>query len=1662
LAENTSVQSYRAQRSSDGLLCVIKCLKSPEPSPEELARLRREFEIIRQINTPEVIKAYELINTSDWHAIILEDFGGLPLSQAFSAQTLPLGAFLTLAIKITRALSQIHQHHFIHKDINPSNILLNPNSGMLKIIDFSIASGLSSEKQNLRAPHILEGTLAYLSPEQTGRVNRSVDLRTDLYALGVTFYQLLADRLPFEEDEPVALVHSQIALEPPSLLELVPGLPTVLNALVMRLLAKNAAERYQSCTGLLADLEDCLEQFQTSGQIMAFELGRMDLMEQFHLPQKLYGRGKEISSLLEAFERAVDPAQRVEMVLVAGHPGIGKTSLVQELFQSLTLRGGYFISGKFDPMQRDIPYFALLQAWRALFQQILGEPASAIAAWRSRLLEALGTNAQIMLDVLPELELITGPQPAVVELPAGQAQNRYRLVFKNFVQVFTQPDHPLVLFLDDLQWADAASLELLDILVSAPEQQYLLILGAYRDNEITPDHAFLHCIDHIRQAGGEVTSLILAPLQLKDITHFVQDAFYTTPAIARPLAALLEAKTGGSPFFLNEFIKSLVARQLIHYERSAGWVWNLEQIRSQPITDNVVDLVTANIRQLSPQVQELLKLAAYLGGQFDLQTLALAYHESVQQTARVLWEAVRNNLILPLSDTYNLAAYGEVGDEKGRPVVYRFAHDRIRQAVESTISPTEGLLLHLHLGQLLNNLPPAEKSEKVFEIANHLNQAASLLGNEAEKQALAEANLLAGQRAKRSAAFQPAWHYFSAGLELLNHSIWQENYHLALSLYLEAIESGYSCGLLDTCIPLIETVLQNTSSLHDQSIAHQIMVKIRVAQNQPVAALEHALGVLKKIGVELPLYPSPNDLQQGIRKVQTALAGRPVEDLADLPAMSDPDRLAALQILTSTTVAAFNAIRPLYALISFERVYFSIQYGNTPMSPAAYASYGLYLCGDPDQIEQGYQFGHMALRLQEKLNALPYKARTAITAYSFVMHWKDPLRSILEPVLDAYQSGLETGDVEFASAALLVHAHSAFLSGLELTGLHETFQGHVHSIKRLGHPRNQLVLEMHLQLVHNLLQPGPTSDVISGEYYQEETALTQHVQGSDFLTIFRLYSYKVLIDCLFERYEQAAQQLKTLEKYLDSARSEFVSTLYYFYDSLVCLGLYSSLSKAEQAAGLEQVAANLAVLQRLAHYAPANQSHRVSLLEAELARLTGRSGEAREFYDQAIKLARENQFLQDEGLACERAATFYLERGQIRLAIFYLVDARSAYTHWGARGKVQQLDEKYAPYFSRKSDPLYTLTELSSTSSHAINGSLDVASLVKASQALSGEIVLEKLLDTLMKIIIENAGAQFGYLLLEENEQWLIAASGDNTVKTPCPIETEPLHMALSVVRYVIHTHETVTLDDAVQTGPFRRDSFICQHQVHSLLCLPLIKQSFLVGVLYLENNLAPGAFSPQQLEFLRLLSTQAAISIENARFYDTLEQKVAERTQELQQEVLRRRKSEELAQQLAITDPLTGLFNRRYFFSMLECELNRARRYQTNFGVLIVDLDHFKNVNDRYGHLVGDQVLKAIAELGKSNFREVDTLARYGGEEFVALLPQTNLENTLLAAERLRQLLADNPIMTSAGPVEVKASLGVTTFNLTGDHLPDSLLERADRALYRAKNEGRNRVAWE
>ncbi len=1534
---------YRGIRKEDNQAVILKFLREEYPAPEEIIRYKQEYKITHNLNIKGVVQAYNLEKYQNTLVIIFEDFGGESLKNLMNNQKFTLKEFLFIAIKISKILGKIHASNIIHKDINPSNIVFRPDTKQLKLIDFGISSILSHETSTIRNPNILEGTLAYISPEQTGRMNRLLDYRTDFYSLGATFYELLTDQLPFDATDAMELVHCHIAKQPILPHELNPEIPKAVSDIVMKLLAKTAEERYQSAWGLKADLKECLFQLLHYSQISDFPLGRHDISDKFQIPQKLYGREAEVETLLAAFERVAagnkseelrmkgETAHTSEMMLVSGYSGIGKSALVQEIYKPITRRRGYFISGKFDQFQRNIPYSAVVNAFSDLVHQLLTETEASLVQWREKLLTAFGANGQIIIDVIPEVELIVGKQPEVPELAPAESQNRFNLVFQNFIRVFTQPEHPLVMFIDDLQWADVASLNLIKLLMTAPDSQDLFFIAAYRDNEVSEAHPLMLTVDEIRQSGVRVDHISLSPLDLSNVNQLISDTLKCSLDQTIFLAKLILVKTGGNPFFMNEFLKSLYTEKLLKFDRKqGGWTWDLEQIKAQDITDNVVELMASKIQKLNAIAQRVLQLAACIGNQFDLQTLAIVLEKSQKETALDLHEAVAESLVLPLDDTYKLIGEleQEVTSQKSNypllithypspiTIEYKFAHDRIQQAAYSLIPPQDKQAVHWQVGQLLlQNTPQQVREQKIFDIVNQLNFGIELITIQSERDELAQLNLIAGKKAQASAAYEPAWNYLNVGMDCLSADSWQRQYNLTLSLYVEAAEAAYLSGNFEEMEKLASVVLQQARTLLDKVNVYEVKIQGCTVHNKPLEAIDTALSVLRMLGIKFPKNPKKLDLLLELVKTKLTMKGKGIGDLIDLPEMTNPYKLAAMRILSRVVSAAYFAAPELLPLLVFKQVKLSIEYGNTSVSCSAYATYGLILCGEAvGDVESGYQFGQLALSLIDKFNAKELKARTLLVVNYFIRHWKEHIRKTVKPLLDAYLIGLETGDLEYAAYSACVHCYHSYVAGKELSSLEREMAKYSNAIKKLNQQTAFYYNALARQVVLNLMDRAEDKFRLIGESYDEIKMLPLHIEANAKNICHSVYFYKFFLSYLFQDYERAIENAKLVEENIDSAVGSI--PLSHFYNSLAHLAIYFDASKPEQKQILLKVAANQKQLKKWASYAPMTHLHKFYLVEAERHRVLGDHAKAMNYYDRAIELAKEHEYINEEALAHELAAKYYLALGKAKIARVYLLDAYYCYRRWGAIAKVKDLELRYPQLLSLKSDGVAaaqlktsatqtgtidptTSTDPRTTSSGS-SEALDLATAIKASQAIFGEMMLDKLLAKLMKILIENAGAQKGFLIMHSQPEsgndkgkLLIEAAGavdrDNiTLLQSTPIESigiqdKTLQLSLAIVNYVARMKESVVLNDATRDSKFKLDPYIIQNKPKSILCVPLINQGKLISIVYLENNLTEGAFTPNRLEVLKLLSVQAAISIKNAKLYTEVKESERKLTQFLE-----------------------------------------------------------------------------------------------------------------------------------------------------------------------------------
>ncbi|HAZ44153.1 MAG TPA: serine/threonine protein kinase [Cyanobacteria bacterium UBA11369] len=1505
IQEGATTVIYRGQREEDEKPAIVKILKHEYPTLEDITRLKHEYEITKNLDLAGIIKPYSLENYQNGIALILEDFGGRSLQEFICDSPIPIRDFLTIAIGLASSLGEVHKNNIIHKDIKPSNIIINPKTLEVKIADFSIASRLVKEIPKLSNPNLLEGTLAYMSPEQTGRMNRSLDYRTDFYSLGVTFYEILTGELPFKSTDTLELIHCHIAKNPAAPAQIIPEIPEAISKIVMKLLAKTAEERYQSAWGLKADLETCLTQLQTTGKIDNFPIGQLDYASQLIVPQKLYGRQQEVATLMAAFDRVAGDGTNpttTELLLVSGYSGIGKTSIIKEIHKPIVRQRGYFIAGKFDQFKRNIPYACIIQAFQSLMRQLLTEPTDKLQIWKNKLLAALGQNGQVIIDVIPEVELIIGKQPEIPQLPPTEAENRFNRVFKQFIYVFTQKEHPLVIFLDDLQWADSATLKLMQLLMTDPDSQYLLLIGAYRDNEVSYTHPLIKTIEEIQKSGISVNHIVLQPLNLDDVKQLIADTLKQTTEKVNSLAKLIFNQTGGNPFFLTQLLQELKSENLLTFNFSSlptggtkgEWQWNIEEIKAIGIADkSAVELVASRIEKLPKATQEVLKLAACVGNRFTLDVLSIVNEKSPSETAIELYWALQTGLIIPLSESYKIPLVFDLEKSKIYSVAYKFLHDRVQQAAYFLIPESQKKATHLKIGRLLLKNAPAEEIEaNIFDIVNQLNLGSDILIQESEKDELARLNLIAGRKAKAAIAYELAFKYLNAGLELLSANAWDNNYDLTWALYVEATESAYLSGEFEPMRQKADIVVQKAKTLLDKIKVYECKILACVAEEKLLEGIEIALQTLKLLGVNFPEEPTEEDINRALAETASLIPENGIEGLMNLPPMSDAYSLATIQILTSILPASYHAAPKLYVLFVLSQVNLSITQGNAPISAYAYSGYGLLLCGIANNIELGYQFGQLALNLFLQFGDKSLNVKVLVVVATFILHWKCHLKETLSLFEAGYQSGIESGDLESTAWSRYFECQASYLIGEELTSLDRKIESYSHAIRQV---KQQLPLndnEILRQVVLNLMGRADDPCRLIGEAYNEERSLPQHQAANDMQALYYLYLHKLILCYLFGNYSQALENATLAAQYVTSVPAQPVVPHFYFYDSLVRLAIYNSLSELEQNLVLRQVQANQKKMRFWARHSPYNYKHKYNLVEAEKARVLGQNMKAMEYYDKAIEAANEQGYIQEEALANELAALFYQCRGRKKIAKTYMTDAYYGYIRWGSSAKVRSLDEKYPQLISRnlvKENAGFEKNQKTTrTTTGSRSGALDLATAIKATHAISSEIVLDKLLDKLIKILIENAAAQKGILILAKSEQLNIEAAAEAgkdevVVLQSIPVETSQ-EIPVSVINYVARTKEDVVLDRANKEGIFTSDRYILKYQPLSLLCAPILYQGKLIAILYLENNLSTGVFTKERLEVLKLLTSQVAISIENSLLYRTLEEKVLDRTRELQE----------------------------------------------------------------------------------------------------------------------------------------------------------------------------------
>ncbi|MBD2579580.1 ATP-binding sensor histidine kinase [Oscillatoria sp. FACHB-1406] len=1495
---------YRAKQLSGLRPVVIKVLRQTYPSFNEIVQFRNQYAIACNLAIEGIVRPISLEPWQNGYALVMEDNGSISLAQYARSQKLDWINVLNIAIQLADILHDLHEQRTIHKDIKPANILINPETQQIKLIDFSIATLLPKENQELQNPHLLEGTLAYISPEQTGRMNRCIDYRTDFYSLGVSLYELLTGQLPFTEKDPLELVHAHIAKNPIPPHQIAPQIPATVSGIVVKLMAKNAEERYQSALGLKDDLEQCLQQWQETGSITEFELGQGDICDRFIIPEKLYGREAEVAQLRAAFARVAVGAS--EMMLVAGFSGIGKTAVINEVHKPITRQHGYFIKGKFDQFNRNIPFSAFVYAFKDLMRQLLADSDAKIAQWRNQILEAVGDNGQVLIEVIPEL---TG----------SAAQNRFNSVFQKFIEVFARPEHPIVIFLDDLQWADLASLRLMKLLMQ--DIRCLLLLGAYRDREVSPTHPLMLMVEELKQGGHIVNTITLTPLEQRVINQLVADTLRCSPSLVMPLTEIINAKTQGNPFFTTQFLKALYDERHLtfkcaprgnRFETRGYWECDITHLKTLTLSSDVVEFMGQQLKKISPCSQESLKIAACIGAQFDLATLAIVLEKNKAEVALGLWEALQEGLILPQSEIYKFYASYEEGEAQSEPhqnITYRFFHDRVQQAAYSLIPEAERAQTHYRIGQLLlAKIPPEQQEEQIFELVNQLNAGKDSIEEQASRDRLAELNAIATRRARTSTAYNAGRRYAEIGIGLLGENAWERQYDLTLKLHNLAAELTSLCGDYEAMEALILTVLEKTKTLLDRIEVYLTQIQATISRNLLVEALALGLDILEQLGLMVPKLPTEAEIGREVAEIAQLIGDRDIEDLVNIPLTTDRHQIAIAKVAKMIFGITFFINPNCHIFILASAVKASIKHGNTFESPMSYGSYGRFVCISLKDIETGVKFGNLGYKLAEKFGIKEIKPELFITLTASLIHRKCHIRKILPLNREGYTLALEVGNSEYLAYNALNYFGASFWAGLPLNALEQEARTHRSNAMHL-----MGFWLVQWQCILNLLGFSENPTILSGEVYQESEIIAENPDSFKLMESCHIYLLKLMLGYLF----RDLKSLKSLNKWgrnLSFIIGTVAEPAFYFYESLAILSelLPSEVGNSEQ---WQQVEQNQATLQQFwTKYAPMNYQHKFDLVEAEKSRVLDRKLEAIELYDKAIAGARENEYIQEEAIANELAAKFYLAWGKERIAASYMQEAYYCYARWGAKAKTDDLERRYPillyPILHSASQPLNLLDTLATlatpkiglqtstnsitrSSSSSLNNTLDFAAVIRAAQSISSPLKLEESIAQLTEIMLQNAGAERCALILPDRAgEWHVEAVA--TLQST-QLNSQALEgyneLPVKLIQYVKNTLEAIALDALADNLPVI-DPYFERHHPQSLLVQPILDRGNLVGLLYLENRLARGAFTTERLLVLNFLCSQAAISLENARLY----QEAQDYTQQLEQSQLQIVQSEKMA----------------------------------------------------------------------------------------------------------------------------------------------------------------------
>ncbi|MGC4035750.1 MAG: adenylate/guanylate cyclase domain-containing protein [Chitinophagaceae bacterium] len=1466
--------TYRAGIAEDEKKSVlVKRIKTAFPSPQAIKRLEQEFAILKKSEHPGIIRADHLEQVDNSLAIVFDDIPGQNLQTLIRKGPCRLDYFFSLMFPVMEAVRILHSTRTIHKNINPSNILIHNVTGQPKLINFSLACALSREMQLPDIREVNDTDLAYISPEQTGRMNRSVDHRSDLYSLGAVFYALLTGRQPFSYDDPLEMIHAHIARQPKSPGEINPSLPVPLSRIVLKLLAKNAEDRYQSIGGLMNDMRFCRQRFAGSGTIEDFSLATADLNDQFTIPDKLYGREKELQ-LLEHY--CAQTMRGVgNFVLIGGYSGIGKSRLVGEMKKMIYEANGQFISGKFDQFKKDVPLNSLLDALQDLVQQVMTQGDEELNQCKDRILNAVGANGRIITDIIPGAEQLIGSQPALQDIPPAEASNRFNWTISRFVESFASNDKPLCIFLDDLQWIDSASRQWIEGHFTSGNSRNFMLIGAYRDNEVNASHPLMLLLDRLENQSIPVNEIKLQPLNADDLTQLISDALGKATSSCIDIADIIYQKTHGNPFFTRQCLLTLAEENSIYFNQEEyAWKYDLDKVKQAAISDNVLELMSGQILKLPDEVQELLMQASCIGHRFNSALLAGISGQTESSITDNILVAVQKGFLLP-----------KYSYDKDEVEEYVFLHDRVQQAANNLLDDKEKKRIRLQVGRnLLQNASIDEREENIYDIADHLNFASEMITDPLENLQASKINHAASLRARNAAAYEPSLHYISMAMQL-PPSVTELSQEFKNSLNLQRAEAEHLCGNNAIAEEYFDKAIEGTANLIDKAKVYQRKIHYYNNLRKFHEAYQTGRTAVRSLGVNLPAQFVPPLLVKDLVTYRLLMGRKRIEDILSLKEMTDEQLRMAILLMATFARAAYQIKPQLCIAVCTRMVNLCLKNGNTDGGFVGFLAFGpIFLGAILNRKQAGYDYGQLTLQLVEKYKSQQYRAETHFVVGYFAMPWRKPAKEMEAYWQIAYESGLESGDFFHASCACCGTIQSLYMRGVPFEEILQTADRYKEFLQRIGNTEGLYTLQGIQQVIRNLKGETQSPASLETDDFNEEN----YVQALNEFNSrhFAHYYYINKMQVLYLRglHEEAYKIALQSDGYLSDSPGMLHTAEHFLFKSLIICALYNSGSLRQRQKWNRYLTKTLSRFTQWTNGCPENFLAKKELLKAEIERARGNVNDAHDRYANAIEAANAHGYPNILALANSRAADLNFKEGKRRLAGFYLQDAVHIYESMGATGYAKQLSQQYA-----------IISENAFLQSKETT-SFDLSTILKSSEAISKEIRLKDLLGSLLKITIENAGAQRMVLLLLKEKKWVVqaectTADEEVTILPQIPLEQYKT-IPRTVINYAAHAMKPLVLNDASTKGDFTQDEYFRSQSIRAVLCSPLIRQGQLTGIIYLENNLAASAFTQDRVDLLVLLSGQMAISIENALLYENLEDKVRERTQQLNEE---KNKSESL-----------------------------------------------------------------------------------------------------------------------------------------------------------------------